>query len=346
MSTGGATGGASTAGEEELEDDAEMEDDSTSNVSMLATGGSFITGTADGTVSEARYSSKRHRTAENMSEDLLNRRIQDYGLVSPERAKHLVWYFFKKYGTKQLNRQDDNLNLAQQALCTICLADQDRRRHSTVKLGKDKSPTSMMDHLRNHHREEFDAVVVANTRGLSLVVFNTQRKEPHVRALLGNSSQRESTDNSPATIDSTPNAGNAAGVALDEGSMVRLSVTQVLFQKPDTQEDGGLGQQRSMTDVFKPLSSWTEKQDRQWKEDLVCCVAEQYLPLTIVDALATPATSCPVERLFSVEGQVDASRRANLSSDNLTLLVFMHEALPLLRKIRALKILQESLSVL
>jgi hypothetical protein len=62
--------------------------------------------------------------------------------------------------------------------------------------------------------------------------------------------------------------------------------------------------------------------------------------------LSTPATSCPVERLFSVAGQVDASRRANLSSDNLTLLVFMHEALPLLRKIRALQIVQESLSVL
>ena len=228
MSTAGATGGASTAGEEEMEDDAEMEDDSSSNVPMLAAGGTFIAGTADGTVSEARYSSKRHRTVENMSEDLLNRHIQDYGLVSPERAKNLVWYFFKKYGTKQLNRQDDNLNLAQQALCTICLADQDRRRHCTVKLGKDKSPTSMMDHLRNHHREEFDAVVVANTRGLSLVVFNAQRKEPRVRALSGNSSQRESTDSSPATIDSTPNAGNAAGVALHEGSMARLAATQAL----------------------------------------------------------------------------------------------------------------------
>ena len=119
-----------------------------------------------------------------------------------------------------------------------------------------------MDHLRNHHREEFDAVVVVNTRGLSLVVFNAQRKEPRVRALLGNSSQRESTDNSPATIDSTPNAGNTAGVALHEGSMARLAATQSLFQKPDTQEAGGLGQQRSMTDVFKPLSSWTEKQDK------------------------------------------------------------------------------------
>jgi hypothetical protein len=171
-----------------MEDREEMEAESTSNVPMLAAGGTFIAGTADGTVSEARYSRKRHRTAENMSEDLLNRHIQDYGLVSPERVKNLVWYFFKKYGTKQLNRQDDNLNLAQQALYTICLADQDRRRHCTVKLGKDNSPSSMMDHLRIHHLVEFDAVAVANSKGLTLAAFKAQQKEPRVRALLGNSS--------------------------------------------------------------------------------------------------------------------------------------------------------------
>jgi hypothetical protein len=62
--------------------------------------------------------------------------------------------------------------------------------------------------------------------------------------------------------------------------------------------------------------------------------------------LATPAKSCPVERLFSVAGQVDAAKRARLSSDNLTLLVFMHEALPFLRKIRALTIVQESVGSL
>ena len=62
--------------------------------------------------------------------------------------------------------------------------------------------------------------------------------------------------------------------------------------------------------------------------------------------LATPATSAPVERLFSVAGQVDSSRRASLSSDNLTLLVFMHEALPLFRKIRTLKIVQETVGVM
>ncbi len=56
--------------------------------------------------------------------------------------------------------------------------------------------------------------------------------------------------------------------------------------------------------------------------------------------LSNPVTSCPVERLFSVAGQVDSSYRATLSSDNLTLLVFMHEVLPLLRKIRAHRIVE------
>jgi hypothetical protein len=100
MSTVGARGGASAAGEEQLENHVEMQQDSTSNVEMIAARGTFIAGTADGTLTEARHCTKRHRAAENLSEDLLNRHIQDYGLVSPERAKNLVWCFFQKYGSK------------------------------------------------------------------------------------------------------------------------------------------------------------------------------------------------------------------------------------------------------
>ncbi len=47
------------------------------------------------------------------------------------------------------------------------------------------------------------------------------------------------------------------------------------------------------------------------------------------------STSCPVERLFSVAGQVDAARRSSLSPDTMTLLVFLYESLSLDRKIRA-----------
>ena len=57
--------------------------------------------------------------------------------------------------------------------------------------------------------------------------------------------------------------------------------------------------------------------------------------------LEIPATSCPVGRLFSVAGQVDTARRATLSLDTLTPPVFMYEALPLVRKIRTDRIVDE-----
>ncbi len=50
--------------------------------------------------------------------------------------------------------------------------------------------------------------------------------------------------------------------------------------------------------------------------------------------LTISTTSCSVERLFSVAGQVDDGRRSSLTSDTMTLLVFIHEVLPLVRKIR------------
>ncbi len=50
--------------------------------------------------------------------------------------------------------------------------------------------------------------------------------------------------------------------------------------------------------------------------------------------LTISTTSCSVERLFSVTGQVDDGRRSSLTSDTMTLLVFIHEVLPLVRKIR------------
>ena len=121
-----------------------MEEDSTSTVPMLPTHCTFIGTTVDGTVTEARNSTKRQRTTEKVSEDLWNRQIQDYGLVCPERAKNLVWSYFKKCGSKNLTRGHDNLKLQQQALCTICLADQDRRCHSTVLLLISGKFTSML----------------------------------------------------------------------------------------------------------------------------------------------------------------------------------------------------------
>jgi hypothetical protein len=41
-----------------------------------------------------------------------------------------------------------------------------------------------------------------------------------------------------------------------------------------------------------------------------------------------PSTSASVERLFSVAGQVVTAKRANLHPSTVTLLVFLHDAIP------------------
>jgi hypothetical protein len=121
---------------------------------MPAARGTFIAGTADGTVSEARNSQKRQRTAVNVSEDLLNRQIHEYGLVSPERSKNLVWSYFKKYGRKNLTRGHENLKLQQQALCTICLGDQDRRWAKTIHRLQELMQHDEEERKRSAHVDE------------------------------------------------------------------------------------------------------------------------------------------------------------------------------------------------
>ncbi len=103
------------------------------------------------------------------------------------------------------------------------------------------------------------------------------------KSSIGNSSQRESTDSSPVTGEVTPNSGNDPGATSYEGFIPRHSTFPALFQKPVSQEAGAAGQQRSMTNVFQSLSSWTEKKDKQWKEDLVCHITVVVLALAIVD---------------------------------------------------------------
>ena len=51
-------GGASAADDEEMEDHEEMEEDSNTNMQMLAARGTLIAGMADGTVTQTRDSAK------------------------------------------------------------------------------------------------------------------------------------------------------------------------------------------------------------------------------------------------------------------------------------------------
>ena len=58
------------SGEEEMENHEEMEEDSTSKVSMFVGHGTFMSVSEDGTVTEIRNSTNRQRVVVNVSEDV------------------------------------------------------------------------------------------------------------------------------------------------------------------------------------------------------------------------------------------------------------------------------------
>ena len=61
--------------------------------------------------------------------------------------------------------------------------------------------------------------------------------------------------------------------------------------------------------------------------------------------LAMPATSASVERLFSVAGQVVTAKRNSLHPSTVTLLVFLHEAIPGVIEREARAIIQDKIRV-
>ena len=56
----------------------------------------------------------------------------------------------------------------QDTLDMLCYVheDLDRRLNVTVKFGKENSPSSLMDHMRIHHHQEYITVVVVNIKNL------------------------------------------------------------------------------------------------------------------------------------------------------------------------------------
>ena len=65
-----------------------------------------------------------------VKEDILYKRISEYGLVSPGRAQNPVWCFYQKYGCKKYQDHlgDDNLQLSTQVIFMLCYQHEDKRQ--------------------------------------------------------------------------------------------------------------------------------------------------------------------------------------------------------------------------
>jgi hypothetical protein len=70
-----------------------------------------------------------------------------------------------------------------------------------------------------------------------------------------------------------------------------------------------------------------------------------YLSQVVRRYLVMPATSASVERLFSVAGQVVTAKRNRLHPSSVTLLVFLHEAIPGVIEREARAIIQDKMLV-
>ena len=68
-----------------------------------------------------------------------------------------------------------------------------------------------------------------------------------------------------------------------------------------------------------------------------------YLSRLACRHLTMSVTSAPEERLFSVAGQVVTAKRTSLDLHTVTLLVFLHEALPIVREITVRQIIKDTI---
>jgi hypothetical protein len=127
---------------------------------------------------------------------------------------------------KEKHGGNDILKLDQHVLCMFSYKDPDtdQRLKVTVKLGKDYSPTVMLEQMMHHHKEEYASVVLANSKGQSLPSFTTGCEQPRVLVLL------EGSGSISERLEQMSNPGNSEGVVFHASALTRHSALEGSFQ--------------------------------------------------------------------------------------------------------------------
>jgi hypothetical protein len=150
MASNGAAGRAVVTSTERAEGHEAMDEEQISDEGISSGHGTFVAHTGD--VRGHGSAAKQHMSAGKVTVDTLMRRIDTYGLVFPTKAKNVVWCLFRKYDFQKIKEKhagNDMLKLDQHALCMLFYKnpDPEQRLKATVKLGKDYSPTVMLEHI-------------------------------------------------------------------------------------------------------------------------------------------------------------------------------------------------------
>jgi hypothetical protein len=95
-------------------------------------------------VGDMRRRSGRKDRKERVDIVEMARRVRNWGICKPQRASHSAW----KWGFKYARPPAGPAGYHNQALCSICL--QNDLGAATIKMGADKSPTALVNHLQRH----------------------------------------------------------------------------------------------------------------------------------------------------------------------------------------------------
>ena len=225
-----------------------------------------------GSVGEARTKAKTDSSKERVGEDVINRRMKDFGVKKVD-SKHPGW----KYGLKYKN-PPTNQEFRYHALCKICL--ESDRGMATVKLGSSGSPSAFWRHLQTRHPDEWSKCQEAQSRidfaptatsgqgvckgggggALGASMASTPGQAPQA-VFESRDAQGRSTRESPGRT--------AAHV--HEGSRAATSSSDAV--------------RRRMTDHFDTVSG-SKYVNPVWMDKLVELIAEQYLPFNFAESEA------------------------------------------------------------
>jgi hypothetical protein len=247
----GASQGGSAGDGSQKAAEAEGEEGAIADGTHLATGNMDV-----GTV--RRKASKQDKK-ENVLITEMARRVRNWGIAKPQNAQHCVW----TWGFKYKNPPKCEVGFQNRALCAMCLVD--HLGAATVKLGKDNSPLALVTHLQYSHPAEYE----------QMWAMEQKRK---AKAHPSRSSPRKR----PTSL--VPGAqGHVDAVRL---SMNTLFSGVVSHHAPESVRAPMSANPAGLRSHWAPVESQAEvnrRPDPRWVDSLVSLIAEEFLPLELVD---------------------------------------------------------------
>jgi len=210
-------------------------------------------------------------TGSSASVQDIARRVREWGIQKPPRAKHSAWLWAFKYKTPP---RHNPAGYEHQALCSLCLQGKDLET-ATIKLGKSDLPTVLMQHLQTVHPEAY----------AECWKLEEQCKNPA---------------KNPVTVQvrRSPRGHSSSSQATSHVDTVRSSLSK-LFEHvtPSSSQSQASSQEHALSGAapartqglhahmptVQAASSANKGPDPLWPDLLATFIAEEFLPLTLVE---------------------------------------------------------------